>query len=76
MYNTLYSIAVGGRKCVISQNDVTIGCAFIDVTASDCSALSISFSYLAGGKVVCYMLCFGWCVKSMYLSYNMKIVVQ
>lgn len=56
MYNTLYSIAVGGGKCVISHNDVTIGCAFIDVTAADCSALSISFSYLAGGRVVCYTL--------------------
>lgn len=54
--NMLHSICAGGRKCVISHNDVTIGSAFTDITAADSSDVSISFSYLVDSRVVCYTL--------------------
>lgn len=76
LYNMLRSICVGGRKCVISHNDVTIGSAFTDVTAADCSAVSISFSYLVDGRVVCYTRCFEWCGKSISLPHDMRTVLQ
>lgn len=62
------NICVGGRKCVIPHSDVTIGSAFTDITAADCSAVSISFSYFVEGRVVCYTPCFEWCGKSISLS--------
>lgn len=69
------SIFVGGRNRVISHDDVTIGSAFTDITAADCSLFQFHFPIsLKAGLFAIRPVLSG--AESPYHYHDMRIVLQ